>query len=271
MTEFQKVIKYIAIALAVALIVSIIGGIVGGISAIVAIFDRPSDSELIGEMTTQELPVSIGRIEIDLSATELKIQSGDTPSLQTNHKNLRVTQTPGYLTVSEKQKLHHYPDGLVLIITLPADHILTSFELDMGAGRVTIDSLTADIVDMDLGAGEVNIHNLNARKFADIDGGAGQLTIKSGLVRDLDLDMGVGELRLECGLVGQCDLDLGVGSTYITLPVSLENYTVRIDKGLGTVTLDGKPVGSGTYGIDGGHTIDISGGIGSIDIGFIQE
>ncbi len=270
MTAFQKVMKYVALAFALLLIVAIVGGIVGGIAAIASVFDGGPDSDIKGDMTTQQLPTNIGIIDIELDATSLTVREGEAFTLQTNSQNLRIEQRTGYLEIDERRKLAHYPDGLELILTIPADMIFTSVEINTGAGHVDIDALTADNIDLDFGAGDVDIHNINARKVADIDGGAGKITIKSGLVRNLDLDMGVGELRLGCLLTGHSDLDLGVGSTYITLPVHPDNYTVRIDKGLGTVTLDGQKVGSGSYG-NGGHTVSISGGVGSIDITFVQE
>ncbi len=271
MTEFQKVIKYIALALAILLAVSIIGGIVGGIGALISIFEDPASDDILGEMETTPLNISLARVDMELAATSLVIENGEEFSLQTNNKNLRIKYTSGILKVSEKQKIGTHPTGLVLILTMPTDHILSSFELDMGAGSVSIGYLTSDKVDMDFGAGEVTIHNLNARKSADIDGGAGKITIRSGLVRDLDLDMGVGELDLGIAPTGRCDMDMGVGSSRITIPMPINNYTVKISRGLGSITLDGQKVSGGTYGIDGGHIIDISGGIGSIDIGFSQE
>lgn len=271
MTETQKIIKYFALALAALLVVGIIGGIVTGISALISVFEEPDPNDILGEMETTPLNISLARVDMDLAATPLIIENGEEFSLQTNNKNLRIEYNHGILKVSEKQKVNVHPTGLVLILTIPTDHILTSFELDMGAGNVTIGYLTADNIDMDFGAGEVAIHNLNARKSADIDGGAGKITIKSGLVRDLDLDMGVGELDLGILPTGRCDMDMGVGSSRITISVPIDNYTVKIDRGLGSITLDGQKVSDGTYGADGGHTIDISGGVGSIDIAFVQE
>ena len=271
MTEFQKVIKYIALALAVLLAASIIGGIVSGIGALIVIFEGPDSDDIPNDIETTPLSISLTRVDMELSATSLMVEHGDEFSLQTNNKDLRIEYNHGILKVREKQKIGVHHTGLVLILTMPTDHILTSFELDMGAGAVDIGYLTADKVDMSLGAGEVTIHNLNARKSADIDGGAGKITIRSGLIRDLDLDMGVGELDLNILPTGQCDMDMGVGNSRITIPLHPDNYTVKISRGLGSITLDGQLVGNGTYGIKGGHVIDISGGIGNIDIGFIQE
>ena len=271
MTEFQKVIKYIALALAILLAVSIIGGIVSGIGALIAIFDDSDTDDIKGEIQTTPLNISLARVDMELAATSLVIENGDELSVQTNNKNLRVEYSSGILKVSENKKIGTYPTGLVLILTIPTDHILSSFELEMGAGSVSIGYLTADRIDMDFGTGEVTIHNLNARKSADIDGGAGKITIRSGLVRDLDLDMGIGELDLGIAPTGRCDMDMGVGSSCIMISTPIDNYTVKISRGLGSITLDGQNVSDGTYGTDSGHVIDISGGIGNIDIGFIQE
>ena len=119
-----------------------------------------------------------------------------------------------------------------------------------------------------MGAGDVTINTLTAMKSADIDGGAGRITIKGGTLNNLDLDMGVGQLNLTALLTGACEMDLGIGQTNLTLLGTQDDYRLDIEKGIGTVTVDGKKVSDFGSSGNGENRIEINGGIGAICVDF---
>ena len=49
------------------------------------------------------------------------------------------------------------------------------------------------------------------------------------------------------------------------------NYQIKVDKGVGNATLDGKSIRDDSVYGDGQNRIDIDGGIGSVDIEFEEE
>ena len=51
---------------------------------------------------------------------------------------------------------------------------------------------------------------------------------------------------------------------------SPEDYRIRLDKGIGSATMDGKALSGGSTLGSGQHSIDIDGGIGSIRIQFVS-
>ncbi|MBR4954346.1 MAG: DUF4097 family beta strand repeat protein, partial [Clostridia bacterium] len=136
-----------------------------------------------------------------------------------------------------------------------------------GAGKVRIESLSAENLELELGAGDVTAMELNITRKADIQGGAGRVTLTECSIHNLDMEMGVGQLNMHSALSGTSELDLGVGESNITLIGSKSDYSLDISKGIGELMVEGKKVNdAGIYG--GQNRVTINGGIGRIDIGF---
>lgn len=264
MTTLQRIIKYCAVAFAIFLAVSIITGILGGISAVGFLF---SGGSKVGEMQTYSIGSGVENLDVGLSAANLEIVTGDGFALQSNHKYLKVKEQDGTLTISESKGLWKMPaKEIKVILTLPEGCVLEDFRLTAGAGKVKIQSLSANTLRMELGAGAVEIGSLNAASRAEISGGAGMLVIGGGALHDLSLDVGVGKLEMTSSLTGDCSLDCGIGETRLTLPGSEEDYKIKLDKGIGNATLNGKAmVDDSVYGA-GENRLDIDGGIGAIVI-----
>ena len=269
MTMLQKGIKYLAIVFASFLAVSIIGGALSAIGLLGGFF---MDEDLTGEMKTYSVTSDVNSLNIQVNAADLYIKAGDAFSVESNLKNLDVSERNGCLLVKDLKKVAFSASSsseiAVLTIYIPERIALDSIHLTTGAGRVTADNLSAQAIDFELGAGDVSIGTLVAARSSDIEGGAGRITVSGGMLRDLDLDMGVGQLNLTSALAGDCQLDLGVGETNITLLGSKDEYRLEIEKGIGNISVDGKSVfdyGSSGYGA---NEVEINGGIGSINVAF---
>lgn len=269
MTQFQKVVKYCAIALAIFLIVSIIGGIVGAVASIAGL---SGNSSTVGENRKYDVESTISHLKIDIAAAALEIREGEIFCVETNLKNLTVVEKDGKLIIEEKSKLvsASYNDA-VLTVTIPAGHSFRDVDISTGAGKVAMGTLCAETLALELGAGEVTIQNLTATKEAEIDGGAGKLTIGGGALSDLELDMGVGEMKLTSLLSGSCELNMGVGKAELNLIGSKEDYAITLDKGIGNITVDGASFDSGSKHGSGETKIDIDGGVGAINIDYITQ
>ena len=265
MTEVQKIIKYVAMAVALCLAVSIIGGIVGGVAILGGILDGSATTD---DLTTYEISSPITALDIEIGAADFTIKEGDSFSVESNLKNLIVKEKNGTLIIEEKTFFGGTYNGAVLTLYLPF-HEFEKAEIATGAGRFTVDSLNAKNLDLELGAGEVNIDHIWALT-ADIDGGAGKLTIDGGTLNNLDLDMGIGQLNLNVESFGESELDLGVGESNITLRGGAKYYTVNIEKGIGSITVDGKSVSSYARAGNGQSRIQINGGVGSIHLNFVD-
>ena len=249
MTHFQRVIKYLALLLAFSLAAAII---IGGVGLMGAIFGM-GNSSVLEEMYSIELSQNIESVDIDLSAASLKIVLGDKFALSTNIGNLKVTSD---FTLKIKQKPHqiisiHSGKSGEIILTVPADIMLKSFELDAGAGYVELECLNAENV--------------------EIDAGAGAITINGGEIERLDLDLGVGKANITSAIKGKSTIDCGVGETNINLLGKSEDYTLDIDTGIGSVTLNGTDIKGNTKIGNGSNKLEIDGGVGAININFVNE
>ncbi|MDO4608627.1 MAG: DUF4097 family beta strand repeat-containing protein [Clostridia bacterium] len=265
MTNFQKVVRYIAIGLAALLTVSIVGGIISA----VGFFGRFMQSDATtDDMKIYTISSEIKNLYIDINAADITLKQGETFSVKSNLKNLTVKEKNGILNIKDSMKLFQNYNNATLIITIPTDTEFEKAELKTGAGRLTAHTLCAEVLDCEFGAGEVKIDTLSASNEADIDGGAGKITISGGRINNLDFDMGVGRLNFTSRLTGECDFDLGVGESNITLLGTKDDYILEIEKGLGNITVDGDNI-TNTSGLGNGQNkVDMSGGIGAINVMF---
>lgn len=275
MTTAQKIIKYFAIALAVSLIISIVTGILSVFFALTGVLGLKQDIE---EMHNKEMSLTsfenadITTLDIELLYTNLTIKQGDILKVETNNDYIECKQNNDKLEVKERN--HQWfsnNENINLIIYLPQNIEFQDIDIQTGAGKIDVETLTTDNLSFELGAGETKIESLNVLNKCDIDGGAGKVDILAGKINDLDLDMGVGEINLAVTMTGKNDIDAGVGNLNIELLSDKESYKIKADKGLGTIKIDGKDVTDGEIFGNGENYIEVDGGIGNIEIKFEQE
>lgn len=267
MTSFQRTIKYCALAFAIFLSVSIIGGIC---SAVAMVFGFLGGNN-VGEMQTYSVSSEITSLDIEIGMASFKIVEGDSFSVESNLKNLSVEESNGVLQISEEQKNGGIGSSEAsVVLTVPAGFVFEEANISAGAGELTIDTFSANVLKLDLGAGETEIGCLNVLEKTEINNGAGELTIQDGMLHNLSMELGVGEMELTGQLTGDCTVDYGVGDAELNIIGNRADYRIEIDKGIGEASLDGESMtDGGVYG-DGSNEISIDGGIGSIRINFTE-
>lgn len=275
MTTAQKVIKYLAIAFAIFLIITIISTTLSVLVALSGILGlkKYTEENAITEMATTDFgDVDISALDIDVAFTNLKIKTGDILKVETNNNKINCKKENEKLKIIEKnRKIFSTHNENELILYLPENLKFEKVEIETGAGEIQIESLSTEKLSFELGAGETKIQNLNISKECEIEGGAGKLTIVSGTINDLDLDMGVGEIELTANLTGKNQINAGIGNLDINLQGEKEFYKIDANKGIGSIKIDKNEISNGeTFG-KGENVIQIDGGIGNIDIGFIVE
>jgi len=268
MTSFQKAIKYLAIALALFLALNIMYGIISAIGLIGSLFNGDSVND---NVRSYDISSDIQRLEIKINAADLSIKQGEVFSVESNLKNLEVSDKNGVLKIKETKRSVSTYEGAVLTVYVPYDTVFEKANIITGAGRFTADVLSADKIGLELGAGEVLIETLNAASEIDIEGGAGQIKILGGTLYDLDLDMGIGQLEITSEFCGKCEFDLGVGESDITVIGHRDDYKIEIEKGIGNIKIDGKTVSDFGSSGSGDNKIAISGGIGAINLNFKEK
>ncbi len=226
---------------------------------------------VLDEAKTYEINSEIHSLDIRINAADFKIENGEEFSVESNLKYLSVSEKDGVLTIVDETKSNSKYSDAMLTLCVPNGMVFENVDIETGAAKLTVNTLSANSLKLKFGAGDVRFESLNASSDADIKGGVGQITIVSGTINDLTLEMGVGELNLTAAVLGAGNLKFGVGESNLTLLGSKDDYKVDIEKGLGNITVDGKTVTDfGSSGNSQNH-LEIEGGVGTINLKFQES
>lgn len=291
MNQFQKNIKYLAMALAIFLTVSIIYSMIAILAFATSIFGlndflgSVNDNEKIDYTSEDSFTQSydnIDRINISHGAGKLIVKSSDDTdkvlvSLSNNKDEYKVSTSKGTLRLENKSKINNIfsfggkkKHGVDLTISLPKNYNLEELEIDAGAGKIDLEGFNTDKLYINAGAGDITVTKVQASDI-ELDGGIGQTTFKDVLFNKGDIDTGVGNINFTGKLIGRHKINSGIGEVNLNLKGKLQDYDLKIDKGLGEIRINGqkfKNVDLRQLNTD--NEIDINGGIGSININFTE-
>ena len=273
----QKVIKWFALALAALLIVTIFSGIIGGLSFVGMMVwgDEISWNGSSEWVNTEFSGKEMMRLDVSVKATAVRIRTakeGEPVRIETNNEYITSWVDGSTLNVVEKSHGFFGWGGTGdLVIYVREDTVFDSVEIEIGAGTLDVERLEARDLKLNLGAGKTAIDELIATRRAEIDGGAGVVEIRGGELHDLDLDLGAGKAELRARVVGNGRVTAGVGKTELTLIGREEDYRLRIDKGIGSVTLDGRSLSDGESVGSGTTLIEIDSGVGAVEMKIVEE
>lgn len=233
----------------------------------------------------------IQEIEIDSSIYSVSFAKGDVSSIQVELTNVyngyTVEQAGDTLKMEEPSnikgltldRLFDLLDGMgqkreaSISITVPENFTANKVELDGGIGNIRIEDLSTEYLEIDTGVGDIKCSRIIANT-ADIDGGTGNASFIDSAFGNTDIDCGVGNVTFSGTLHGEVSIDCGVGNTKLSLSDSRDNYYLVLEKGLGTVTLDGNKLKfSDSYeeNANAPYLLDINGGVGNITIDFASS
>ena len=221
-----------------------------------------------GETKNYALTSDIRALEIQINAADFKIEQAEAFAVQSNLKYLSVTEQNGVLTIVDNAPSASSYTDAALTLYVPAGTVFDQVDIETGAAKMTADTLSAAVLDLELGAGDVHFDRLDVSEDAEIQGGAGQIAVAEGTLRDLTLELGAGELNLNVALLGESDLEFGIGTSHLTLLGSKDDYRVEVTKGLGSVCLDGQDILDFGSAGNGENRIEITGGVGAVHISF---
>jgi len=222
----------------------------------------------LGAPTDYPVGGDVRSLRMLIGGADIVIEQGDSFRVESNLKQLTVSEQNGVLTIREDKKGGVTYTDAMMTLCIPEGTVFESVHITTGAGRLAAETLRAGRLDLELGAGAVEIGYLETTAETDIEGGAGAVIIGDGSLRNLDLEMGVGELNLTAALLGENDLTLGVGESNLTLLGGEDNYSIEIEKGLGSIMVDGREVSQYNSRGNGQGYVEIEGGVGSVNLHF---
>lgn len=267
MTNIQKIIKYLAIAFAVFLSFNIITGIMYGVISVTNLFSNNTKNSVFENLNVSNNSLIL---DIDVNRVNIILKEGNEFKAETNNKYIKTRQKDNKLYITEEKHSWFNRDNSDLIVYIPSNYIFSSISIENGTGKVDIDSLSTKNLYLDLGAGKININNLFVLNEAEIDGGAGEINIENGNINNLDLDMGIGNLSLTSRITGKSEIDAGIGGIDLNLIGTIDEYKIKLDKGIGSVRINKEKIPNSSYYGNGINIININGGVGSIKIDFLD-
>lgn len=263
MTTFQKIVKYLALALAIALII----GIITLVAEIITMFDDSSSKDL-QEIVLEE--TEFNNIDVDIEACSLDIKNSDKFQIFTDSNDVNCKIENDTLIIKEKEKSIFRHDEKSIVIYLPTDFSANEVSITGGAGRINVEYLSCQELDFEIGAGSVTFSQLFVSESAKISGGVGSFDIKSGKIQSFDIELGVGSADITAQIFN-ADIEAGIGDLILNLEGSANDYTIRSEAGIGDIIIDNSRIeGNATTG-NGDRIIKISGGISSITVNFTHE
>lgn len=227
-----------------------------------------TENAVLEEIRVYPIGSDVHSLEIQIGAADFAIKQADTFSVESNLKYLSVSEENGVLSIIDEAKKWAEYEGPVLTLYMPTDMMYETVNISTGAGKLTAEALSTESLKFQLGAGDAYISSLSVTSEADIKGGAGEITIDGGAIHDLKLEMGVGELNLTAALLGDNDLTFGVGESNLTLLGSKDEYTIDLEKGIGSIAVDGETISDFDGLGNGQNHVEIHGGVGAIDLEF---
>lgn len=271
MTTMQKVVKYLALCLAFFIIASMLLFVMKIGYHVFSLFGVSNKNDNI-EITTlwRENGEIINNLKIDLRCTDLSIKIGDKLLIETNNSSIKYEQEGDKLNIREKKNNCLSNKKRKLIVTIPESLKFDDVDIDSGAGTININSLNSKKIEFDLGAGDTTIKNINTDEIK-MNTGAGSLTIDNGVINNIDLDLGVGETNITAQILGNSKLDTGVGELNLNLLGTRDDYKIKVSKGLGEIKIDNVSIRDDEIIGDGNNLIDISGGVGQINISYMKQ
>lgn len=271
MTSFQKVIKYASISFAFVLVLGIIVSVFVGAYTIVNIFDgNKNEIENEPENISCNFTENIRSLDIDTDVIDLKVLIGSTFNVKTNNKNIKCKQDSDVLKIKESSTNGVSSKNKVLEVQIPRDYLFDYVDIDSDIGKIYVESINSKIFNFDLGAGDANIDYINSGDV-DVENGAGNFSINSGTIGNFQLDQGVGKVSINAYLRGISKIEGGVGKLDINLLGNKDDYRIAVEKGVGSIKIDGFIVNNNNIIGSGNSKVNIDGGVGEISINFKND
>lgn len=272
MTSSQRIIKNIAIAFGIFLVVVIISSIISGLYFIINIFNT-NNNNIKQEISTlwEQNNDNIMNLDININYSNITIKSGNKFLLETNNKNIKYKYSDESLKIEEKKyNLLNTKNASEVIITIPSNLKLNDVDIDNGAGTLNIENINTKKLNLNVGAGITIIENIISDK-TDIDSGTGKFIIKSGSINNLNFDIGVGTTEITTRITGTSEINTGVGKLELNLIGSIDDYKIKVNKGIGNVEINNKTAVDGEIVGTGINYIDIDAGIGKVNVIFKEN
>lgn len=243
-----------------------------------------SPTTTTGSAVTNGIPTnteSIRKIDIQLSAGDVIIQTGDTPSLIVDG---RLEATSQFDANDGKWKIKAVKNNLIFknnlfwwnnedwtttyTITIPQTFVDLDISIDMGT--LTLPDITVQEAEIHTNMGTITAGNLHATE-ADISTEMGTITVTGLSAQECSLNAEMGSIDVVGNITQKLEADCSMGNVSVTLPADT-SYRWEVESGMGSVSIDGQEYSGIKTKSQGGSSnallLDLEASMGSIDISF---
>ena len=228
-----------------------------------------SNDKLTAEMVSiLKIDDELNNVNLDvlMKSGKFNVVLGDSLEVLTNNSKITAEYKDNEITI-KNQSLKYGNNDSVLTLKIPEYVVFDKINLELGAGLSEINNLKANNWQIELGAGKFTFDNILATQKIMIEAGVGSLDIVNSDLNNLTLDGGVGKIDFSGYITGNSKIEVGIGKIGIDIKDTKENYALILEKGIGSIEVDGVDSSSGTFG-NGKNTLNASGGIGKLEINF---
>lgn len=217
------------------------------------------------------------KIATEVGGCSLKFETSDDGMIYMEASNVEKLQTyvqDGTLMIrGKKTKFTNISDSQSMKVTvyLPAGQTFENMELDLGAGALDLNAVSADQVKIDVGAGSFTSTGLQTNDL-DINVGMGAVKLKEMQAGEMEASVGMGAFSFDGTLLGDGKFECAMGSIDGVLNGDEKDFNYDVSGAMGEVKV-------GTTGAKGlakdwkqdngsNKTITLECSMGSAKIGF---
>ena len=260
-----------------------------GVAILGIAFVVGNSTEALAETSFNESYQDVKSIDLQVSYGQVIIQEGDTFSIDAAHieeNSLESYVTDGTWYIKEDP----YTNGNVfginisfgnigrwnrqynpkIVVTVPEGFQAETYNIDVGAGDVQIDSINAKEGDISVDAGKLTVDHVKIDNESKYSVGAGKMELGDVELKNVSLDCGVGEITVSGVMLGDNDISCDVGHIELSLKGDSKDYSYDVSSDIGDVSIDGKRYHNEIQTVDNetGNSLNLDCGIGKITVDF---
>ncbi len=204
------------------------------------LFDRGKEV-MKGSIEKYSLGSDVSSLEIEAGGCQFETKVSKDENFYVEAK--KAAKFQGYVKgdtlyikhVASSQKLDDIGKCKITLY-IPEAYFFDRAEIEMGAGTLTLGELNAEELSLDVGAGQITVDRVEASE-ADISVGAGQIQIHDMEVRELSAEIGMGEFIARGDVGYSADLECSMGNIELMLEGSQSDFNYQIDSAMGNMVL----------------------------------
>lgn len=207
-------------------------------------FDWHNGNVFSGSMDKTEIAKleDIDKLDIEFAAGELEIQPSEDDAIY-----LEVLQGQSYYYEIKNRKLivEGFDEKRIgiglnsnrMILYVPEN--LQEIDLELGAGKVSIDNISCNNLEVSAAAGSTELNEVTYNK-GDFEVGMGEIICNNVQGGKSDIEVGMGSFVYSGSIDGNIEASCSMGDITMDIEGSEEDFNYEIECAMGSIELDNK-------------------------------